>query len=156
MDRTRVLVFMAATLFLLCLSAPAGAMFIGTAVDFNKHFGNSIDVAVGKNVNALDNTAFGVGAMNVGVDWGVDVGLGTAAGYPYGYGGLGTVTQGGLGYSLGLTVDGVSGAGFDGSGFGIPVAQQGVTTTHMGQLWANNLQIDDSHAILPMSGFPVL
>lgn len=156
MDRTRALACMASVLFVLCLTAPAGARFIGTGVTFDKHFGDTINVNVGTGVSALDNTAFGLAGMNVGVTWGVDCDLGVLAGYPYGYGGVGAVSTGGLGYSLGMSMDEAHGAGFDGSGFGIPLAEQGITTTHFNQLWANNLQLDNSQAVLPFSSFPVM
>jgi hypothetical protein len=156
MDRTRVVAYTAAVLFVLCLAAPACAEFIGTGVAFDKHFGDTINVNVGTGVSALDNTAFGLADMNIGVTWGLDLGLGTMAGYPYGYGGVGAVSTGGLGYSLGMTMDETHGAGFDGAGFGLPFAEQGVTTTHFDQLWGNTLQLDNSQAVLPFSGFPVL
>jgi hypothetical protein len=156
MDRTRVLAFTAVVLFVLCLAAPAGAKFIGTGVTFDKHFGDTINVNVGTGVSALDNTAFGLADMDLGITWGLDLDLGTMAGYPYGYGGIGAVSTGGLGYSLGMSMDETHGAGFDGSGYGIPLAEQGVTTTHFGQLWSNNLQLDNSQAVLPFSSFPVL
>ena len=156
MDRTRVLAYTAAVLFVLCLAAPAGAKFIGTGVAFDKHFGDTINVNVGTGVSALDNTAFGLADMDIGVTWGVDCDLGTIAGYPYGYGGVGAVSTGGLGYTLGLSVDETHGAGFDGSGFGIPTAQQAVTTTHFDRLLSNNMLLNNAAAVLPFSGFPVI
>jgi hypothetical protein len=142
-------------LFVLCLAAPAGAKFIGTGVDFNKHFGNTIDLNIGANTG-LANTAFGLGNMDVGVTWGVDCDLATMAGYPYGYGGVGAGTQGGLGYGLGLTMDSTVGAGFNGADYGIPLAEQGITTTHFAQLWGNEMSLDNTQAVLPFAGFPVM
>jgi len=155
MDRTRILAYTAAVLFILCLAAPAGAKFIGAGVTFDKHFGDTINVNVGKTVG-LGNTAFGLGGTDVGVTWGVDCDLATMAGYPYGFGGLGAVTEGNMGWGLGLTMDSTSGAGFNGADFGIPLAEQGITTTHFGQLWGSQNHIEDAHAILPFSGFPVM
>lgn len=155
MDMMRVLAFTAAVLFVLCVASPASAKFIGTGVAFDKHFGSTIDVNINKNLG-LANTAFGFADMDIGVTWGVDCDLGTMAGYPYGYGGIGAVTQGGMGYNLGLTMDSTSGGGFNGADYGIPLAEQGITTTHYGQLWGNQLQLDNSQAILPFSGFPAL
>jgi hypothetical protein len=154
MDMTRVLAFMAAVLFVLCVASPANA-FIGTGVAFNKHFGNTIDVNVDKSL-ALADTAFGLADMDIGVTWGVDCDLGTMAGYPYGYGGIGAVSEGGLSYGLGLTMDSTSGAGFNGAGYGIPSAQQAITTTHFDQLWGSQLALDNTQAVMPFSGFPAL
>ncbi len=154
MDKTRVLAIIAAVLFVLCVASPAYA-FIGTGVTFDKHFGNTIDVNVDKSL-ALANTAFGVGDMDVGVTWGVDCDLGTMAGYPYGYGGIGAVSQGGMSYGLGLNMDSTSGGGFNGAGYGIPTAQQAVTTTHYSQLWGNQLALDNTQAVMPFASFPAL
>lgn len=156
MERTKILAFTAAILLVLSIAMPAGAKFIGTSVGINKQFGNSINIDVGKNLALADGSAFGIGDMSVGVNWGVGVDLDTAAGYPYGYGGIGAVTQGGIGYGLGLTLDSTSGGGFDGSGYGIPLAEQGVTTTHFGQQWTNVASLNNANAILPFSGFPTL
>ncbi len=155
MDRTRALACMASVLFVLCLTAPAGARFIGTGVTFDKHFGDTINVNINKNVGLAD-TAFGLAGTDIGVTWGLDMGLATMAGYPYGFGGLGVVTEGDMGFGLGLTMDTTSGAGFNGAGFGIPLAEQGITTTHFAQLWGSQNHIEDAHAILPFSGFPVM
>lgn len=155
MDRRRVLAFIAAVLFVLCIAAPAGAKFIGTGVAFDKHFGDTIDININK-VAGLENTAFGLADMDIGVDWGVDLDLGTMAGYPYGYGGVGVVNEGVVGYSLGLSMDETHGAGFNGAEFGIPLTEQAITTTHFGQLWANENAIGSTNAILPFSGFPVM
>jgi len=155
MDRTRVMAFTAAILSVLCLAAPAGALFIGTGVAFDKHFGDTININLNKNVG-LGNTAFGLAGMDIGVAWGLDMDLATMAGYPYGYGGIGVVTEGDVGYGLGLTMDSTSGFGFDGADFGVPVAEQGITTTHFAQLWGSQNHIADAQAILPFSGFPVM
>ena len=156
MDRTRALACIASVIFVLCLTAPAGARFIGTGVTFDKHFGDTINVNVGTGVSALDNTAFGLADMDIGVTWGLDMDLATMAGFPFGFGGLGVVTEGDMGFGLGLTMDSTSGAGFNGADFGIPLAEQGITTTHFAQLWGNQNHIEDVHAILPFSGFPVI
>ncbi len=90
------------------------------------------------------------------MSWGVGVDLATMAGYPYGYGGIGVVSEGDVGYGLGLTMDSTSGAGFNGAGFGVPLAEQGITTTHFAQMWGDQAHLDNSQAMLPFSGFPVL
>jgi hypothetical protein len=58
--------------------------------------------------------------MNLCITWGVDYDLSSLAGYPYGYGGIGALTDANIGYSLGVSLDETHGAGFDGSAFGIP------------------------------------
>ncbi len=155
MDRTRVLAYTAAILFVLCLAAPAGAKFLGTGVTFDKHFGDTIGVNINKNL-ALGDSAFGLAGMDVGVTWGMDLDLATMAGYPYGYGGLGVVSEGDVGYGLGLTMDSTSGAGFNGADFGLPMGDQAITTTHYAQLWGNQEHLSNANAILPFSGFPVM
>ncbi len=155
MDRTKVMALMATILFILCLAAPAGAKFIGTAVGFDKDISGGIDVNVGK-IAGLENTAFGGAALDVGVSWDVPINLGVMAGYPYGYGGLGVVTQGTTGYALGLSMDGVSTSGFNGADWGIPLQEQGTTTTHFAKLWAGETNLDNTQALLPSFGFPAL
>lgn len=155
MDRMRVLALMAAVLFIVFTVVPAGADFIGTGVTFAKDFSGGVNVNVGK-MAGLENTAFGGAAMNVGVNWEVPVDLNVVAGYPYGFGGVGVVTTGTTGYALGLTMDETHGAGFNGADFGIPITEQGITTTHFGKLWASENQIDNTQAFLPFSGFPVI
>jgi hypothetical protein len=88
----------------------------------------------------------------VNVDWGFDYGLAAMAGYPYGYGGIGSVTQGDLGYNLGVSVDSVQGAGFNGAAWGVPEAEQSITTTHFGQQIGERAVIDDVQVALPFSG----
>jgi len=155
MKRTRVLAYLTAFIIVLCLASSTGVCFIGVSVPLNLKLGNTINVDAGKNIG-VGNTAFGVGDMDVGVTWGVDCDLGTAAGYPYGYGGIGAVTQGGLGYNLGLSIDSTSGGGFNGAGYGIPEAEQGITTTHYGQEWSNEAALDSTQAVLPFTSFPVM
>jgi hypothetical protein len=155
MDRRRALAIIIAVVFVAFAAAPSGAKFIGTGVAFDKHFGDSIDVNINK-VAGLEDTAFGLAGLDVGVDWGVDVDLATVAGYPYGYGGVGVVTQGNTGYALGLSMDSTMGSGFNGAEWGIPLAEQGITTTHFSKLWQNENQVDNTLAFLPFSGFPAL
>ncbi len=126
---------------------PAGATFIGTSIPLSKTLSGSVDVNLG-NILAGDSNAYGLAGMDVGVNWGVGYDLNTVAGYPYGYGGIGAVTTGDLGYNLGLSLDSVSGSGFDGSEWGIPLTQQGVTTTHLDKSWATNQQINNVAAML--------
>jgi hypothetical protein len=126
---------------------PAGATFIGTSIPLSKSLSGSVNVNLG-NILAGDSDAYGLAGMNIGANWDVGYDLNTVAGYPYGYGGVGAVTTGGLGYSLGLSLDSVSGSGFDGSAWGIPLTQQGLTTTHLGKTWAANEEISNVAAML--------
>ncbi|BAI61768.1 hypothetical protein MCP_1696 [Methanocella paludicola SANAE] len=155
MEKRRVLALIAAALFIFFTVAPAGADFIGTGVTFAKDFSDSINVNVAK-IAGLDDTAFAGVGTSIGVSWDVPVNINVLAGYPYGYGGVGVVTTGNTGYALGLNMDMVQTSGFDGSDFGIPLAQQGTTSTHFGKLWAAENQIDNTQAFLPFSSFPVL
>jgi hypothetical protein len=132
-----------------CLSfvAPAGATFIGASIPLSNSLGGTIDINLG-NILAGDSDAYGLAGMDVGVNWGVDYDLNTIAGYPYGYGGVGAVTAGTLGYDLGLSMDSVSGSGFDGSEWGIPLTQQGLTTTHFDKSWSADEAINSVAAML--------
>ena len=107
-----------------------------------------MDINLGKGILAGDSNAYGLANMDIGVNWGVGYDLNTVAGYPYGYGGIGAVTTGDLGYNLGLSLDSTSGMGFDGSEWGIPLTQQGLTTTHLDKTWAKDMQINNVAALL--------
>jgi len=128
MDKLRVLFLTAAILITLSLASSGVTAFIGAGINLNKQFGNSIDFNLGKNVG-VGNSAFGLAGMNIGVDWGVNYDLNALAGYPYGYGGVGSVTDGDLGYFINLNMDSVQGGGFNGAEWGVPLTQQGITTT---------------------------
>ena len=157
MSKMRGVVFLLAIAIWLSFTMPAGAVFIGTSIPLSNNIGGSIDVNLG-NILAGDSSAYGLANMDLGVDWGVGYDLNTVAGYPYGYGGIGAVTTGGLTSTLGLSMDKAHGTSFDGSQWGIPLAQQALTTTHLDKSWANNQQIDNVAAILPFSGmsFPAI
>ncbi len=158
MSKVRGVVLLLAIAIWLTFALPAGAAFIGTSIPLSNNLGGAIDINLGKGILAGDSSAFGLANMDVGVNWGVNYDLANVAGYPYGYGGIGAVTTGNLGYNLGLNMDSVSGSGFDGSQWGIPLNQQGVTTTHLGKTWSNTEQIDNVAAMLPFSGmgFPAI
>jgi len=126
---------------------PAGATFIGTSIPLSKTLSGSVDVNLG-NILAGTSDAYGLAGMDVGASWDVGYDLDTVAGYPYGYGGVGAVTTGDLGYNLGLSLDSVSGSSFDGSTWGIPLTQQGLTTTHFDKNWAANEEINNVAAML--------
>ena len=126
---------------------PAGATFIGTSIPLSNSLSGSVDVNLG-NILAGTSDAYGLAGMDVGASWDVGYDLNTIAGYPYGYGGVGAVTTGDLGYNLGLSLDSVSGSSFDGSTWGIPLTQQGLTTTHFDKSWAANEEINNVAAML--------
>jgi len=154
MDKVRALLFAVAIVTLLLVASSGCNAFLGAGINLNKQFGDSINFNLGKNIN-VGNTAFGLAGMNVGVDWGVNYDLNALAGYPYGYGGLGSVTQGNLGYFINLNVDALNGAGFNGAPWGLPMDQQGITSTHFGKSIAEQANINDVQVALPFSGVPV-
>ena len=153
MKKIGVLVLML-TMALVVYAIPAGA-FIGTGINIDKQFGNSIDFNLDKNVQAA-GAAYGLADMDLGVNWGADVNLNTLAGYPYGYGGIGAITDGNVGYNLGLSMNEAHGAGFDGSSWGIPATEGTATATKYDNSIADNQQISDAVVALPFTGFPVL
>ncbi len=87
--------------------------------------------------------------MDLGVTWGVDYDLSSLAGYPYGYGGVGAVTDANIGYSLGVSLDETHGAGFDGSSFGIPLTEGSLTSTKYNNFVAANNHLQDTQVALP-------
>jgi hypothetical protein len=135
---------------LLLVSSPCSAIFLGTGIALDKHLGDTININFGKTIG-LGDSAFALAGLDVGVTWGVDYNLAAMAGYPYGYGGVGAVTQGDLGYNLGMTIDSVQGTGFNGAEWGIPTAEQGITTTHFGQQIGEQAQINDVQVMLPFA-----
>ncbi len=150
MERTSAIVLALFVVVVISSASTTCNAFIGAGIDLNKGFSHTIDFNLGKAI-PIGNTAFALAGMNVGVTWGVNYDLNALAGYPYGYGGVGSVTQGDLGYGLGITVDATNGAGFDGSGWGAPMAQQGITTTHYAEGVAQQAQIDDTQVALPFA-----
>jgi predicted small secreted protein len=150
MDRTSALVlatFVVAALFFASASCNA---FIGAGIDLAKGFSNTINFDLGKDIT-IGDTAFALAGMDVAVTWGANYDLAALAGYPYGYGGVGSVTQGGVGYDLGITIDAINGAGFNGANWGAPMAEQGVTTTHYAEGVAQQALIDDTQVALPFA-----
>jgi hypothetical protein len=155
MDMKRVgSVSLAFIIGVLLIAAPAHA-FVGAGITLGKALGDTIVFDLGTGVNAL-GTGFGLADMNIAVDWGIDYNIASMAGYPYGFGGIGAVTAADVGYNVGLTVDEAYGAGFNGANFGVPLAEQTLSTTHFGQSFANRNKILDTKVMLPFSGFPVL
>jgi hypothetical protein len=155
MDMRRALILVLAVVFITSFMAPAGA-FIGTGITFDKHLGDTVNFNIGKQVEAA-GTAFGLEQMDLGVTWGVDLDLSTMAGYPYGYGGVGALTDANIGYSLGLSMDEAHATGFDGSAFGIPLATGDMSRTTFNNFIAKNDHISDAQVALPwsgLSGFP--
>jgi len=153
MKKTGILILLL-TVVLMASIMPTEA-FIGTGININKHLGDTINFNTGKEVQAA-GTALGLAGMDTGVTWGADVDLNTLAGYPYGFGGIGAVTSGDVGYNLGLSMDEAHGTAFDGSTFGIPLAQQSLTKTKFDNSIANRNHIDTAAAMLPFTGFPVI
>jgi hypothetical protein len=153
MDKTGVLILLLMVAFA-ASAVPAGA-FIGTGISLNKQIGDTINFNLGKHVGAA-GTALGIADMDLGVTWGVNYDLASMAGYPYGYGGVGAVTAGDVGYTLGLSMDETHGAAFDGSPFGVPLAEQSLTSTRFNNLIANNNHFENTQVALPFTGFPVL
>ncbi|WP_424357428.1 hypothetical protein [Methanocella sp. MCL-LM] len=153
MDKTGVLILLL-IVSLVASAVPAGA-FIGTGISMNKQIGDTINFNLGKRVGAA-GTALGIADMDLGVTWGVNYDLASMAGYPYGYGGVGAVTAGDVGYTLGLSMDETHGAAFDGAAFGVPLAEQSLTSTRFNNIIANNNHFENTQVALPFSGFPVL
>jgi hypothetical protein len=135
--------------------ATPGVAFIGAGINLDKHLGSTIDFNLNPTLVEAAGIAQGMAAMDLGVTWGVDYDLSTLAGYPYGYGGVGAITDANIGYNLGLSVDEAHGTAFDGAGFGIPLAEQSLSRTKFNNVIASNNHISDAQVALPWT-FPVL
>jgi len=153
MGKTGILILLLAVA-LAASAMPAGA-FVGAGISLNKQLGDTINFNVGKKVAAA-GTALGLADMDLGVTWGVNYDLDSMAGYPYGYGGIGAVTAGDVGYTLGLSMDETHGAAFDGASYGVPLAQQSLTNTRFNNLIASNNHFENTQVALPFTGFPVI
>ncbi len=150
MDMVRALLITVAIVAVLLIASSSCNAFIGAGINLNKQFGKSINFDFGKNIN-VGNSAFGLAGLNVGVDWGVNYDLAALAGYPYGYGGVGSVTQGNMGYFIDLNVDSLSGMGFNGAPWGAPLMEQGTQATHFGRRVAEQANINDIQVALPFA-----
>lgn len=148
MDKLGTLVLSVSVVAGLLMASTTAGAFIGAGINLDKQFGNTIDFNLGGGI-PVGNTAFGLAGMNIGVTWGVNYDLNALAGYPYGAGGVGSVTNGDLGYNLGITVDATQGAGFNGADFGIPLDEQGVTTTHMAKEISQEAQLSNTQVAFP-------
>ncbi|MGA9139897.1 MAG: hypothetical protein WBZ29_06710 [Methanocella sp.] len=148
MDISKILILALATAAVALFMTPAGA-FIGVGVNLDKHLGDTINFDLNPTLVQAAGAAYGLADMDLGVIWGVDYDLSTMAGYPYGYGGVGAVTDGNIGYSLGLSMDETHAAGFDGSAFGIPLTEGSQSTTSYNNLIARNDHLSDVQVALP-------
>ena len=146
MDIRSIMIQTLAIALLASLVMPAGA-FIGAGINLNKHLGDTINFDLNPAVQAA-GTAYGLENLDMGVTWGVDYDLSSMAGYPYGYGGVGAVTDANIGYSLGLSMDETHGAGFDGSNFGVPLQEGGLTTTKYNNFIAAKDHLQSTQAAL--------
>lgn len=154
MDKFRVMTLVVVIVFGMSVISPVCNAFIGAGINLNKQFDHTINFNIGKNI-PFGNSAFGLAGLDATVTWGVNYDLNALAGYPYGFGGVGAITQGDLGYNLGVSVDATNGAGFNGANWGVPLTEQGITTTHFGQQIANQAKISDAQIALPFAGIPV-
>ena len=146
MTRRNSIILALAMAMLASFVLPAGA-FIGAGINLNKHMGDTINFDLSPAVLAA-GTAYGLENLDLGVAWGVDYDLSSMAGYPYGYGGVGAVTDANIGYSLGLSMDETHAAGFDGSAFGVPLQQGSLTTTKYNNFIAANDHLQSTQAAL--------
>lgn len=143
----RIIVLALAIMSVALYVTPAGA-FIGAGINLDKHLGDTINFKLDPTLVQAAGIASGQAAMNLGVTWGVDYDINSLAGYPYGYGGVGAVTDANVGYNLGLSLDETHGTGFDGSAFGIPLQEGGLTTTKYDNSIANNQHLQSVQAAL--------
>jgi hypothetical protein len=127
---------------------PASA-FVGAGISLNKHLGDTIEFNLNPLAIQAAGAAYGLADMDLGVTWGIDYDLSSLAGYPYGYGGIGAVTDASIGYSLGISLDETYGAGFDGSSFGIPLTEGSLSSTRYNNFVAADYHLQDTQVALP-------
>ncbi len=152
MDTRRAVILLLAVIAAASMAMPAGA-FIGAGINLDKHLGDTVNFNLNPTLVEAAGIAQGLAAMDLGVTWGVDYDLSSLAGYPFGYGGVGAVTDANIGYSLGVSVDEAHGTAFDGAGFGIPLAEQSLSQTQFNNVIAANNHISDAQIALPWA-FP--
>jgi hypothetical protein len=148
MDIRRMLILTLALVVLASSAMPAGAL-IGAGISLDKHLGDTIDFNLSPMAIQAAGAAYGLADMDIGVTWGVDYDLSSMAGYPYGYGGIGAVTDASIGYSLGVSLDETHGAGFDGSSFGIPLTEGSMSSTKYNNFIAASNHLQDTQVALP-------
>jgi hypothetical protein len=148
MEMVKILIMALAFFTIASIVTPAGA-FIGAGVNLNKHLGDTIDFDLNPTLVQAAESAYGLADMDLGVSWGVDYDISALAGYPYGYGGVGAVTDANIGYSLGLSLDETHGARFDGSAFGVPLTEGSLSTTKYNNVIARNDHLSDVQVALP-------
>lgn len=144
---SRYILMQALATVVLALFVLPGNAFIGAGIDLSNHLGDTIAFDLNPVVQAA-GVAYGLEDLNLGVTWGVDYDIASLAGYPYGYGGVGAVTDANIGYSLGLSMDETHSAGFDGSAFGVPLQEGSTTTTSYNNLIAASDHIQSTQASL--------
>jgi len=147
MDVRRIIALALSLIAMAYFAMPAVA-FIGAGFSLNKQLGDTVDFHLSPMAIQAAGAA-GLAAMDLGVTWGVNYDLNSLAGYPYGYGGVGAITDANIGYSLGLSMDELHGAGFDGSLFGIPLTEGSLTRTSYNNLIAANQHLQDVQVALP-------
>jgi hypothetical protein len=148
MDLRQTLILALAIAALVSAATPAGA-FVGAGINLNKHLGDTIDFKLSPLAVTAADSAYGLAAMDLGVTWGVDYDLSSLAGYPYGYGGIGALTDANIGYSLGVSLNEAHGAGFDGASFGIPLTEGTMTTTQYNNFISSSDHLQDTQVALP-------
>ena len=148
MDLRKILIFVLAGITLAFCVMPAGA-FIGAQINLNKNLGHTVDFHLNPVVAQAAGIATGGAAMDLGVTWGVNYDLNALAGYPYGYGGIGAVTNADIGYDLGVSLNEAHGVGFDGSAFGIPLTEGSQSATKYDNLVAAQEHLQNVQVALP-------
>ena len=148
MDISKILIMALAIVAVIFTSTSADA-FIGAGISLDKHLGDTITFDLNPTLVEAAGAAYGLADLDLGISWGVDYDVSTLAGYPYGYGGVGAITDANIGYSLGLSLDETHGAGFDGSEFGIPLTEGSLSTTKYNNFIARNEHLQDVQVALP-------
>ena len=156
MDKRRALVLLMAVIALAIAVGPASA-FIGAGINLNKHIGNTVNFNLNPTLVQAAGLAQGLEAINLGVTYGVNYDINSLAGYPFGYGGVGAITDANVGYGVGVSMNELHGAAFDGSSFGIPEASQTLTATKYDNFIGAQEHLANEQYVLPWAvGFPAL
>ena len=150
-----VAVVAAATLVALAGFATPGVAFIGAGINLNKQLGNTVHFNLNPTLVQAAGIAQGAAAMDLGVTYGVNYDINALAGYPFGGGGVGSITDANVGWGVGLSMDEAHGTAFDGASFGIPLATEDLSHTTFNNFVGANEHFANEQVALPWS-FPAL
>ena len=153
MDMRRALILLTAVIAIALFIMPAGA-FIGAGINLNKQLGKTVAFKLSPVLAQAAGVAAATAGMDLGVTWGANYDINALAGYPFGYGGVGAITDADVGYNVGLSMDEGHAAAFNGAPFGVPLGSQTASQTVYNNAIAANEHFANEQVALPWA-FPI-